>query len=123
MSRSQDSRVAAIKAAASHAEFIAKSCEEPADPAVLPGADAVLSPRVHPMRSVDVAQLGPPAPQPGGHVRDPQAVTPAVLGLGQAQLGAGVRPLPAGEDAYAGQPSSWSPPGPSRSRPVSSVSQ
>ena len=27
MSRSQDSKAAAIKAAASHAEFIAKSCE------------------------------------------------------------------------------------------------
>ena len=77
---------------------------EPADPAVLPGTDAVLNPGVHPVGSVDVAQLGAPAAQPGGHVRYPQAVTPAVLGLEQAQLGTGVRPLPAGEDAHRLRP-------------------
>ena len=77
---------------------------EPADPAVLPGADAVLNPRVHPVRSVDIAQLGPPAAQLGGHVRYPQGVTPAVLGLEQAQLGAGMRPLPAGEDPHRRRP-------------------
>ena len=77
---------------------------EPADPAVLPGADAVLNPRVHPVGGVDVAQLGAPAAQPGGHVRYPQGVTPAVPGLEQDQLGTRMRPLTAGEDPHRLRP-------------------
>jgi hypothetical protein len=40
-------------------------------------------------RGVDVGRLGPPAPQRGRQVRDPQGVPPAILGLEQGQLRAG----------------------------------
>src|SRR5258707_2674911 len=59
---------------------------------------------MRPVSSVDVAQLGPPAAQPGGHVRCPEGVAPAVLGFEQAQLGAGMRPLTAGRDPHSRRP-------------------
>ena len=118
----RDSKAAAIMATGSHAEFIAKSCEGTGrsrsrsrcgyspQPSHVPGAQRRYS------------QLGPPAAQPGGHVRYPQGVAPAVLGLEQAQLPAGCgRSRRAKTRIGAGQPSGWSPSGPSRSSPVSSV--
>ena len=104
MSRNQDSRPAAINEVVSHAEFIAKSCEgDRLIPGVLPGADAVLNPRMRPVSSVDETRLGSPAAQLSKHVRCPQGVTPAVPGLEQAQLGARVPPRVAGEDPHAGR--------------------
>jgi hypothetical protein len=50
MSRSQDSKPAAIRDAASHAEFIAKSWEGNLPiPQSFPVRDAVLNPRMHPI--------------------------------------------------------------------------
>jgi Domain of unknown function (DUF5753) len=73
-------------------------------PAVFPGADPVFHLGMDPVRGVDVGQLGPPAPQGGGHVGDVQGVPPAVGCLEQGQLRAGVRPLAAGEDPHGRRP-------------------
>jgi hypothetical protein len=67
-------------------------------------ADPVFYPGVDPVCGVDVGQLGAPAAEAGGHVRDVQAVTPAVFGLEQGQLRAGVGPLAAGEDPHGRRP-------------------
>ena len=51
----------------------------------------------------------------------PTGSTASVPGLEQGKLGAGGRPLPTKTRIASGQPSSWSPPGPSRSSEVSSA--
>ena len=71
---------------------------------VLPGADHVLDAGVDAVRGVDVGALAAPAPGRGGQVRHPQGVAPAVGGLEQGQLRAGVRPLAAGEDPHRLRP-------------------
>src|SRR5258708_31010915 len=68
------------------------------DSCVFPGADPVLPPGMPPVGGVDIGGIGPPAPQGDGQVRHPQAVTEAVLGLEQGQLGTRVRPLAAGQN-------------------------
>lgn len=94
MSRSQDSKAAAIKEAASHAEFIAKSCEGNRPiPQSFP-VRMLLNPGVHPVGSIDVAQMGPPSAQLSGHVRYPQAVTPAqARGIDDGSLNARHNPM------------------------------
>jgi hypothetical protein len=60
---------------------------------------------VDPVRGVDAGKLGAPAAEIGGQVGDVQAVTPAVAGLEQRHLRAGMRTLAAGEDRMdIGQP-------------------
>src|ERR1019366_1122417 len=66
-----------------------------AEPGVLAGADDVLDAGVDAVRRVDVGALAQPALRVRGPVGDPQGVAPPVF--------------------------SWSPPGPSRSSPVSSA--
>src|SRR5258708_16170741 len=73
--------------------------------AVFAGADDVLDPGVDPVGGVDVGGLPEPAPGVRAPVGDPQAVPPAVLGLEQGQLRAGVRPLAAGEHPPRARPS------------------
>ncbi len=98
-------RAAASRAAVNHALFIAIVSEGNRPmPQFLAGPDAVLDPGVHPVGGVDAGRVGAPAPQRSGQVGDPQAVPPAVFGLEQGQLGAGVRPLAVGENPHAGQP-------------------
>jgi hypothetical protein len=77
---------------------------------------------VHPAGCVDVGVLAAPAACALGQVGHPQGVAPAVRGLEQAQLGTGVgRSRRAKTRIDAGQPPSWSPARPMRSRAVSSV--
>jgi len=73
---------------------------ELAQAGVFAGADGVFDPGVDPVGGVDVGGAGAPAAQAGRQVGDPQAVAPAVFGLEQGELGAGVGPLAAGEDAH-----------------------
>jgi hypothetical protein len=73
---------------------------EMADSAVFPGADGVLDPGVDPVRAVDVGVLPEPAISAGGPVRGSQAVPPAIAGLEQGQLGAGMGPLAVREDPH-----------------------
>src|SRR6266516_506982 len=77
---------------------------EMAEPGVLAGADHVLHPGMDAVGCVDVGALAQPAPRVRGPVRYPQAVAPAVFGLEQGQLRAGVRPLPAREDPHRLRP-------------------
>jgi hypothetical protein len=65
------------------------------DSAVFPGTDAVFDPGVDPVGGVDVGGLAAPAAGPRWQVGDLQGVAPAVFGLEQGQLGAGVRALAA----------------------------
>ena len=67
---------------------------------VLAGADHVLAQGVHAVRGVDVGALAQPASGSGGPVGDPQAVAPAVFGLEQGRLRAGVQSI-------AGRRSPW----------------
>jgi hypothetical protein len=53
---------------------------------------------VHPVSGVNVGGLAQPAGGGRGPVGHPRAVPPAVVGLEQGELGAGVRALAAGED-------------------------
>ena len=76
-----------------------------ADAAVLAGTDGVLDPGVHPVGCVDIGVLAAPAAGGAWQVSDPQGVPPAVFGLGQGELGAGVRALAAGEDPHLCGPS------------------
>src|SRR5450755_928528 len=99
-SLSQASRICPVIEAVSHAALIPKSKEEMADSAVLPGADRILDPGVDPVGGVDVGGLAEPASGVGEPVRGPQGVPPAVPGLEQGQLRAGMRPLPAREDPH-----------------------
>jgi hypothetical protein len=70
-----------------------------AEAGVLAGADDVLDAGVDAVRGVDVGALAAPALRRGGQVGGPQGVAPAVAGLEQRELGAGVGPLAgAGED-------------------------
>src|SRR5450755_2464079 len=73
---------------------------EMADSAVFPGPDRVLDPGLDPVRGIDIGGLPEPAFSAGGPVRGPQAVPPAVHGLEQGQLRAGMRPLAAREDPH-----------------------
>jgi hypothetical protein len=75
-----------------------------AEPGVLPGADHVLDPGVDPVTCVDVGALAAPALGILRQVRRPQAVAPPVGRLEQGQLGAGMRPLAAGEDPHLLRP-------------------
>ena len=92
-------------------------------PAVFAGADAVLDPGVHPVGGVDVGGLAAPAAHGGGQVGDPQAVPPAVCGLEQGQLGAGVRAARGGRRpaCWRASPPAGPRPGPRAAAPVSSV--
>ena len=56
------------------------------------------------MGGVDVGVLATPAPGRRGEVGGPKGVPPAVGGLEQGELCAGVRPLAAGEDAHRSRP-------------------
>ena len=71
-----------------------------AEAGVLAGVDDVLDAGVDPVACVDVGALAAPAPGVLGQVRRPEAVAPAVAGLEQGELRAGVRPLAAGEDLH-----------------------
>ena len=71
---------------------------------VLAGADQVLDAGVDPVACAGVGALAAPASRVLGQVRHPQGVTPPVAGLEQGELGAGVRPLAAGEDPHARRP-------------------
>ena len=73
-------------------------------PVSFPVRMAVLDPCVHPVGGVDVGGLAAPAGGAFGQVGDPQGVAPAVFGLEQGQLGAGVGALAAGEDPHGGGP-------------------
>ena len=75
-----------------------------AEPGVLPGADHVLDAGVDPVGGVDVGALAAPAPRGRGQVRRPQGVPPAVFGLEQGELRAGMRTLAAGEDPHRLRP-------------------
>ena len=93
--------MAAVSAAASQAWLKANAwLGKLAEAGVFAGADAVLDPGVDAVGGVDVGQLAAPAGCAGGQVGDPQGVPPAVGGLEQGQLGAGVRALAAGEDPH-----------------------
>ena len=93
MSRSQDSRVAAVREAASHGVDLEIVRGELADAAVLPGADGVLQACVDSVGGVDVGELAAPAVGAHGQVGDPQGVLPSVLSLEQGELGAWWRAL------------------------------
>jgi len=67
---------------------------------VLAGADGILDAGLDPVGGVDVGVLAQPALGGGGPVGGPQAIPPAVFGLEQGQLRAGMRPLTAGEDPH-----------------------
>ena len=73
---------------------------ELADAAVFPGPDGVFDPGVDPVGDVEVGILAQPAFRDRGPVRHPQAVSPAVPGLEQGELGTGMRPLAPGEDPH-----------------------
>src|ERR1019366_7087523 len=60
----------------------------------------VLDPGLDPVRGIDAGVLPEPASGAGGPVRGPQGVPPAVPGLEQGQLGAGMGPLAAREDPH-----------------------
>ena len=60
---------------------------------LLAGADGVLDAGLDPVGGVEVGVLSQPAPGGGGPVGGPQGVPPAVLGLEQGQLRAGMRPV------------------------------
>src|SRR3974390_283220 len=66
---------------------------------VLAGADGILDAGLDPVGGVDVGVLAQPALGGGGPVGGPQAIPPAVFGLEQGQLRAGMRPLTAGGNA------------------------
>ena len=104
-SLSQASRMQAIMAAVSRGVDLEVKGREMAQPGVLAGADRVLDPGLDAVGGVDVRVLAQPAFRARGPVRHPQAVPPPVLGLEQGELGAGMRPFPAGEmRIVAGQP-------------------
>src|ERR1700722_9257203 len=77
---------------------------EMTEPGVLAGADDVLDPGMDAMGGVDIGALAQPAFRVRGAVGDPQGVAPAVRGLEEGQLRAGVRPLTAGEDPHRLRP-------------------
>ena len=77
---------------------------EVAQAGVLAGADGVLDPCVNAVGGVDVGSLAHPALGVRGPAGDPQGVPPAVCGLEQGELRAGMRPLAAGEDPHSGGP-------------------
>ena len=62
--------------------------------------DGVLDPGVDAVAGVDAGVLPAPALGGGGQAGDPQLVAVAVLVLEQAEFGAGVRALAAGEDPH-----------------------
>src|SRR5208282_4779061 len=74
------------------------------EPGVFTGADDVLDPGVNPVGGVGVSGLAAPAPRVSGQVRRPERVPPAAGRLEEGQLGAGVRPLAAGEDPHRLRP-------------------
>jgi hypothetical protein len=82
-----------------------------ADPAVVAGADGIFDLGMPPVSGVDVGGLAQPALGGRGPVGNPQAVSPAVFGLEQGQLGTGVRALAAGEDPHRGGPGGQMVPG------------
>jgi hypothetical protein len=67
---------------------------------VLAGPDGILDAGMHPVGGVDAGVLAEPASGARRPVRCPQAVPPAVPGLEQGQLCAGMRPLAAREDPH-----------------------
>src|ERR1039458_3494679 len=99
-SLSQASRICPVIEAVSHAALIPKSKEEMADSAVLPGVGRTPAPGVDRVAGVDMGALAEPASGVRGPVRGPQGVPPAVPGLEQGPLRAGMRPLPAREDPH-----------------------
>jgi hypothetical protein len=95
---------------------------EMSQPSVLPGADDVLNPGVDAVGSVAVGPLAPPASRVSGEIRGPERVAPAVGCLEQESCAPGWgRSRRAKTRIVFGQAFSWSPSGPSRSSPVSSV--
>lgn len=69
-------------------------------PQSFPVRDGVSGPGMHPVSGINVGGLAQLARGGGGPVGDPERVPPAVFGLEQGELGAGVRALAAGKDPH-----------------------
>ena len=99
------SRICPVIEAVSHAALIPKSKDGKWPiPQSFPVRIASSTLGLDPVGGIDVSVLAQPAFGAGGPVRGPKGVPPAVPGLEQGQLRAGMRPLAAREDAHRGGP-------------------